>query len=481
MENIALQIWNNCLQIIKDNINFQSFKTWFIPIVPLKINNNILTIQVPSNFFYEYLEENYIDLISTALRREMGPDAKLEYSVVVVDKSKSRPAGQSGFTPGSYIIPGKNAPGRSTGAQITMPQAPASGICNPFIIPGLKKITVNSQLNPGNTIDNFVEGECNRLVRSAAVTIAGNPGKTAFNPLMIYGASGVGKTHLAQAIGNSVKELYPDKIVLYVSANKFQTQYTDSVRNNTRNDFMHFYQMLDVLILDDVQELESKSGTQDVFFHIFNQLHQSGKQLILTCDKPPAELKGLSSRLLSRFKWGLMADIQAPDFPTRVEILRKKSYAQGIDIPEEVIQYVANTVVSNVRELEGALISLVAQSTLARKDITLELAKYMLEKIVRKPKRDFSLDQIQKTVCDQFRLDPEVLAAKSRKKEILWARNMTMYLAKNLTQSSLQTIGTYFSRDHSTVLHSCKCVSDLLKTDRTFKTIFDEVERKLKY
>jgi len=489
MEASAREIWNKCLDFIKDNIHAQSYKTWFLPIIPLNVDKNILTIQVPSPFFYEYLEEQYLDILSAALKRQLGANAQLEYRIIV-DSGKKTPARPvAGRSQGTYTFPGNTPHQPYTNTQpaanpsVNYVQQQAEPVIrNPFIIPGIKKININPQLNPSYTIENFVEGECNRLGRSAAEALSEKLGATPFNPLLIYGDSGLGKTHLAQAIGNSIKSRYPDKLVLYVSANKFQTQYCDAVRSNNRNDFIHFYQMLDVLIIDDVQEFAGKQSTQDTFFHIFNQLQQSGKLIVLTCDKNPSELKGLSKRLLSRFRWGLAAEIISPDFETRLNILRRKAYNDGMDIPEDVLEYIAQTVISNVRELEGALISILAQSTLNRKEITLDLAKSLLEKIVRKPKYDLTLDYILKVVCGYFKMSPEVLNTKSRKREIVQARQLAMYFAKNLTNSSLAVIGMQIgNRDHSTVLHACKTVADLLQTDKQLKAIYDEIETKLKY
>ena len=486
MDLSANEIWNKCLEFIKDNVPALSYKTWFMPIIPLKVDKNLLTIQVPSPFFYEYIEEQYIDILSAVLKRTLGPDAKLEYRILVDSgkKTPSRPV--PGRVPGTYTFPGNaqqpySAPQQQPQQQsnYSPQQQPQLG---PYIIPGIKKININPQLNPNYTIDNFVEGDCNRLGRSAGEAIVARLSKTPYNPLLIHGDSGLGKTHLAQAIGNSIKNAYPDKLVLYVSANKFQTQYCDAVRSNNRNDFIHFYQMLDVLIIDDVQEFAGKQSTQDTFFHIFNQLQQNGKQIILTCDKDPSELKGLSKRLLSRFKWGLVAEITIPDFPTRLNILRKKAYNDGMEIPEEVLEYIAQMVISNVRELEGALISILAQSTLNHKEITLDLARNILEKIIRKPKYDLTLEYILKVVCGHFKMNPDVLNTKSRKREIVQARQLAMYFAKNLTNSSLSVIGMQIgNRDHSTVLHACKTVADLLQTDKQLKAIYDEIETKLKY
>jgi chromosomal replication initiator protein len=327
-----------------------------------------------------------------------------------------------------------------------------------------------------------VEGECNRLARSAGFAVSNNPGGTAFNPLLIYGDSGLGKTHLAQAIGIEIKDKFQDKTVLYVPANRFQTQFVEAIRNNTKNDFLHFYQMIDVLVIDDVHEFAGKEKTQDIFFHIFNHLHQSGKQLILTCDKPPVELQGLEQRLLSRFKWGLSADLQIPDFETRVAILKQKTYKDGIVLPDEVVEYIATHITDNVRELEGALISLLAQSTLNKKEITLNLAKEMIDKLIKNTKREVSIDYIQKVVCNYFDVPVDSLQSKTRKREIVQARQVAMYFSKNLTKSSLATIGSQIGgKDHATVLHACKTVNNLVETDKQFKNQIEEIEKKLKF
>ncbi len=468
-------VWDNCLKVIKDNLSPISFKTWFEPIVPLRLDNNVLTIQVPSPFFYEYLEEQYIDLLRKTIRKELGPNAKLEYNVVMetngIDNSK----------PTTVLLPTQNKTElRNKPVSVTSNQEDYK-IKNPFVIPGIKKLHVDPQLNPDYTFNNFVEGECNRLARSAGIAVANAPGKTAFNPLFIYGGSGLGKTHLGQAIGIEVKNRQPEKTVLYVNAAKFQTQFVEAIRNNNKNDFVHFYQMIDVLIIDDVHEFAGKERTQDIFFHIFNHLHQSGKQIILTSDKAPVDLIGLEQRLLSRFKWGLSADLQSPDFETRVAILNKKVYNNGIQIPEEVIDFIASTITNNIRELEGALISLLAQSTLNRKQITIELASEVIDKLVKNTKREVSVDYIQKVVCEYFGLPGDVLHTKTRKREIVQARQIAMYFSKSMTKSSLSTIGSLIGgKDHATVLHACKTVNNLIETDKRFKSQIEDIERKLK-
>jgi chromosomal replication initiator protein len=467
------QVWKNCLEVIKDNVSPQGYKTWFEPIKPINLADNVLTIQVPSQFFYEWLEEHYVTLLKKIIRKELGTEGRLEYSIIMENNLNN----SSPYTikvPTSNRKAVKNAP-------VTMPldlgEAP---IKNPFIIPGLRKMQVDSNLNPNYSFDNFIEGDCNRLARSAGFAVANKPGGTAFNPLLIYGGVGLGKTHLAHAIGIEIKNKFEDKTVLYVSSEKFTHQFIDAVRNNTVNDFSHFYQMIDVLIIDDVQFLSGKEKTQDVFFHIFNHLHQTGKQIIITSDKPPVEMQGMEPRLLSRFKWGLSADLQTPSLETRIAILRKKMYADGIELPEEVVEYLGYSITSNVRELEGALISLIAQSSLNKKAITLDLAKQMIDKFVKNTAREVSIDYIQKVVCDYFDLPIELLKSKTRKREIVQARQIAMYFAKKMTKSSLASIGAHCGgKDHATVLHACRTVNNLQETDKHFRKYLDDLEKKL--
>ena len=476
MNKSHIDVWNNCLQIIKNNISSIGYKTWFEPILPLKLENNVLTIQVPSHFFYEYLEEQYIGILRKTLRREIGSDAKLEYNVVM--ESTHYPNGRP------YIVkyPSRNET-KINNKPLQVPfEDTQPSIKNPFVIPGIQKIHFEPKLNPDYNFNNYVEGECNKLARSAGIAIGKNPGGTAFNPLMIYGDSGLGKTHLAQAIGILVKEQHPDKTALYVNANKFQTQFTESVIKNNKNDFLHFYQMIDVLILDDVHEFAGKERTQDSFFHIFNHLHQSGKQLILTSDKPPVELQGMEQRLLSRFKWGLQADLQKPDYETRLAILKKKAYNDGIELSDEIFDYLAINITNNIRELESALISLYAQSTLNKKEITLDLAKLMVEKLVSTPKRKITIDYIQKTVCDYYKIPCDLIQGKTRKREIVQARQVSMFFSKSLTKASLASIGSHIGgKDHATVLHACKTVNNLIDTDKHFRNQITELEKKFKF
>jgi chromosomal replication initiator protein len=477
MEKSFDKIWENCLKIIKDNIGVQAFKTWFEPIKPVKLEGNVLTIQVPSQFFYEWLEENYITLLKTTIKKELGSDGRLEYSIIMENSFDST-------HPYTIKVPTSNKKATknpSLSMPIDINKGSSSTIPNPFIIPGLQKINVQSQLVDSYSFDNFIEGDCNRLARSASFAVANNPGKTAFNPLLLYSTVGLGKTHLAHAIGIQVKNMFPDKTVLYISSEQFIQQFIDSVKNNSQNDFIHFYQMMDVLIMDDIQFLAGKEKTQDVFFHVFNHLHQNGKQIVITSDKAPVEMQGMEPRLLSRFKWGLSADLQAPDLETRIAILEKKLYSDGVEMPKDVIEYLAYSITTNIRELEGALISILAQSSLNKKAITLDLAKQMIDKFVKNTTREISIDYIQKVVCDYFNIPVDMINSKTRKREIVQARQLAMFFSKRMTKASLASIGLHCgNKDHATVLHACRTVNNLIDTDKQFKAYVDELEKKIK-
>jgi chromosomal replication initiator protein len=473
MNNDHVKVWNACVQIIKDNLPLQAFKTWFEPIVPVRLDNVALTIQVPSHFFYEWLEENYIDLLRKVIRKELGPDGRLEYSIVMENNATKS-------TPYTVKLPALNK--KSIKNQpVNMPLNIAENqIRNPFIIPGLKKVNVESNLNPAYAFENFVEGDCNRLARASGYAVANKPGGTAFNPLLIYGGVGLGKTHLAHSIGIAIKNQFPSKTVLYVGSEKFAHQFIDSIKNNTTADFIHFYQMIDVLIMDDVQFFAGKEKTQDVFFHIFNHLHQNGKQIILTSDKPPVEMQGMEQRLLSRFKWGLSADLTTPDLETRIAILEKKMYGNGIELPNEVVEYLAYSINTNVREMEGALTSLLAQASMNKKNISLDLARQMVDKFVKNTAREVSIEYIQKVVSDYFELPVEILKSKTRKREVVQARQISMYFSKRMTKSSLANIGAHCGgKDHATVLHACRTVTNLSETDKQFRGYLEDLEKKL--
>ncbi len=469
----ANSVWKNCLVFINDNIQPQAFKTWFEPIKPVKLSDNALSIQVPSKFFYEWLEEHYVKLLKVALTKELGETAKLVYIIRMENTYGNK-------EPFTERIPSSNR-GYMGSQEMDVPiKSKNPQLKNPFVIPGIRNIKIESQLNPNYNFDNFLEGDSNRLARSAGMAVANKPGGTSFNPLLVFGGVGLGKTHLAHAMGVEIKDKYPERTVLYISAEKFTQQYIESVKKNTRNDFIHFYQLIDVLIIDDVQFLSGKSGTQDVFFHIFNHLHQNGKQVILTSDKAPVDMQDIEQRLLSRFKWGLSAELQNPDYETRVSILKNKLYRDGVEMPDDIIDYVAKNIKTNIRELEGAVISLIAQSSFNKKEVTLELAQQVVEKFVKNTKREVSIEYIQKVVSDYFEMDVATLQSKTRKRHIVQARQLAMFFAKKLTKASLASIGSQIGkRDHATVLHACKTVDNLAETDKQFRKYIEDLRKKL--
>jgi chromosomal replication initiator protein len=461
--------WTDCLEVIKGSVGEENFNTWFKPIVPLRVEGDVLTIQVPSQFFYEWLEDNYVPVLKKALTTVLGPTGRLEYSVIVDSGNTKNPPVAVHYPNG---MGGKRPYSNNNGV---------GDEYSPFQFKALNPLTVNSRLNPTYTFENFVEGDCNRLARSAGVAVAKKPGTTSFNPLMLYGGVGVGKTHLVQAIGNEIRNNMPNKIVLYVDQNDFTTQFLNALQNHKLQDFQNFYLQVDLLILDDVQFLAGREKTQEIFFHIFNQLHQSGKQIIMTSDCPPRDMKGFQERLLSRFKWGLTADLQEPDFETKLAIIHRKMQADGIDIPTEVAEYLAYSVDTNLRDMEGVLNSLIFHATLLKKNIDLGLAKEVLKNIIKEIQSDVSVDFIQKTVSEYFKVDLESLKSKIKKREIVIPRQVAMYFCKRYTQLTLALIGENFGgRDHSTVIHALESVEDMMKTDANFKLSVDELGKKLK-
>ncbi len=457
-------VWGNCLNTIKRNVNVQSFKTWFEPIKPVALADSSLTIQVPNKFFYEWLEEHYVSLLKMTIKKELGDTGSLKYQILM---SKAKNGNKSS---------------KSEKEDNSVPGAIDTGnIKNPFVIPGIKKLKIDPQLNPNYTFDSFIEGDCNRLARSAGHAIAARPGGTAFNPLVIFGDVGLGKTHLAHAIGNEVQRTLSNKTVLFVSTEKFTNQIIQAIKNNAVTDFVNFYQLVDLLIVDDIQFLENKPKTQEIFFHIFNQLHQNGKQLVLTSDRPPKDLAGMEERLISRFKWGLSADLQAPDFETRMAILESKMTQEGVELPNDVTEFVCYNIKNNIRELEGVLVSLIAQASLNNRSIDMGLTKDVIRNFVSNINREITVDFIQNLVAEHFKVPVEKLAGKTRKRSIVIARQLSMYLAKNMTNQSLKAIGDNFGgRDHSTVIYSCKTVQDLLDTDLVFKDTVADLEKKIK-
>lgn len=455
-------LWNNCLSVIRDIIPEAAFNTWFTPIVPLKFANNVLTIEVPSQFFFEYLEEKYVDVLQQTLYRVIGEGASLNYRVLVEAENNSTVVLQG--MPNHAIIK------KNDYAKIS------EKIPSPFEKP--KIANFNSQINSKYTFNNFFEGESNRLARTAAEAVSINPAKTSFNPLFVHGNSGVGKTHLCHAVGSRILELYPDKKVLYITAHLFKVQYTDASRHNTVNDFINFYQSIDVLIIDDIQELSGLEKTQNTFFHIFNHLHQNNKQLILTSDCSPTEMQGVEERLLTRFRWGLSAKLEKPDKELRKKILKHKITTDGLSISDNVIDFIAENVTENVRDLEGIIVSLMAHSIINNKEVDINLARRVMEQNIKFEKKKITVQRIQDTVSDFFHVKKELIQSASRKREIVQARQVTMYFIKKYTELSLSQIGVQVgNRNHATVLHAFNTVKDLSEVDKGFRTDIEEIDR----
>ncbi|MBP5643287.1 MAG: chromosomal replication initiator protein DnaA [Bacteroidales bacterium] len=473
------EIWEDCLSMIRENVPAQAFSTWFEPIKPVDYRNGLLTIQVPSDFFYDYLETHYIKVLKATIRKVLGPEGKLEYSIMM-DNNENKPVVVK--QPSVDRTNTKNPPKQ---IQIDFENVEQK-ILNPFALPGIKKVDIASNLNENYCMENFVVGECNRVAYEAGLAVAKNPGRTSFNPMFVFSPTGMGKTHICQAIGLETKKYHPELTVLYVNAEQFLMQFQASCRNNNspnksnRDDFVHFYQMIDVLIIDDIQFLSGKAKTQDTLFHIFNHLQQTGKQLIFTCDKPPAEIKDMEQRLISRFKWGLSAEMSMPDVETRRNILKRKAYNEGVELPEDVVNYIAEHIKTNVREMEGFLISLIAQSSLNRKSITISLAKQMVERFVNNSNREITITYIINAVCEEMGTSQADFFTKSRKRNIVQARQLSMYFSKKYTKAPLTVIGEQCGgKDHATVIHALKTVANLLDTDKQFRAVADKIEQTL--
>jgi chromosomal replication initiator protein len=529
------QVWNACLAIIHDNVPKRSYKTWFEPLRPLALDREgdlvKLTIQLPSRFYYEWLEEHYTALLRKTITKVLGQGGRLFYDIVIErdDESVGAPGSsmQLPARPPAPAEPPRSRPGHSTGgeprasearpeggrpdgpfdgpasrpdprSQPTPPpaarSAPAGGqssggysptgrsapLTNPFAIPGVQKVKVDAQLSPTYVFERFIEGDCNRLARSASWAIAQQPGSTSFNPFLIYGGVGLGKTHLIQAIGNYVREHHRNQTVLYVSSERFTTQFVQAIQNNRASDFSLFYRQVDLLIVDDVQFFGGKEKTQEEFFHIFNALHQAGKQIILSADRPPRDIVGIEERLLSRFQWGLSADVQPPELETRIAILQRKAEDDGIRVDPEVVEFVAHNVKSNIRELEGSLIRLLAHATLHGREIDVRLAREVLRDLIKESRVSLGVEQIQQLVCEYFSIPEDLVRARTRKREVVQARQVAMYFSKLLTKHSLKTIGLKFGgRDHSTVIHGVQSVENQMETDPRFREIVEEIRHKL--
>lgn len=453
------QVWQDCLDRLQLTITEEEYVKWFKPIRPIGFDGSNLRLRVPNESFVVNIEKLFLSRLKPIIMELYGADTQLHYAV-------PREVRPQQIETTATAVP-----------QFARPIDTAK-IKNPFALPGLRRIVIDPQLNLNYTFDNHIEGECNRLARSAGMAVAVSPGNTAFNPLYIYGDSGLGKTHVAQAIGNEISMRHPELQVLYVAMSKFQSQFQAATIEKNIPNFIHFYQGVDVLILDDIQELSGKPGTQNAFFNIFNHLQMSGKQLVLISDKPPVELKDIEERLLTRFKWGLSAQIHIPDYQTKLKIIKAKATHLGAEIPTDVINYLANNISANIREIEGAISSLVANTSFMGKKITISLAKDILKGYISLYQKEITLDHIIDTICEQMGVDKERLLSSERTREVAMARQIAMYLAKQLTKIPLTAIGLAMGgRNHATVLHSCKTITNLMETDQSFRLQVEDLEK----
>ena len=468
MEEKASIYWDKCKNLLKGELTDSAFNMWFAGIVPLRFENGVLLLQLQSQFMAEYIEENYSKLLGHVLFRVCGPGTRLEYRIPIDSTSGIGITTLSQGVEKEKLLLGtplQNS-ARAIQQQASEPQLPQ----------------LDSRLNTTQTFESFVQGEVNHMVRTVALAVAREPGKTAFNPLFIYGGSGVGKTHLLNAIGNQVKALYPQKRVLYLSANDFKMQYmsASNLQNNKVADFLNFYQTIDVLLMDDIQFLKNLEKTQEVFFHIFNHLHQSGKQIVLASDKSPLDIKDVDDRLITRFKWGFSGELRRPDFSLRRDILKNKVHRDGVDISEDIIDFIAKHVRDNVRDLEGVLASLLAYSTLTDEQISLELAERVVSQIVDVKVSALTVDNIIDAVCEEYQVTLDQLVSAARLKEIAQARQVAMYLIKKMLDKPLQEIGNYFGgRTHPTVLHAISCVKDQMNVDPVFRRQVNRLESRI--
>ena len=435
--------WNECLNLIKKELEEQSYNTWFKPINPISYSNNILTLKVPNKFFYEWIEDHYLKILNNSVKRVLGNKTTIEYIIKNDQNDKEESSDKLNFK-----------------------------LYN-------ETNSLTSNLNSNYNFKNFISGKCNNIAINAGKSITEKPGSTGFNPLMIYGGVGQGKTHLLHAIGNKIKYSNNDNRLIYVSSEKFTSEFISSLKNNTLENFTNNYMNLDTLIVDDVQFLYGKEKTQEIFFHIFNHLNLNKKQIIISSDRSPKDLDGLEKRLVSRFKWGLTVELEKPDFETRKKILIEKITNNKIKLSEEIIDYISFEVDTNIRELEGIIISLIAHSTIEKSDINLELTKKVISRIVKDSNNEIDIDYIQNTVANYFKITKEKMKDKIRKKEIVIARQVAMYFSKDFTNHSLKSIGSHFGgRDHSTVIHAVQSVNDMIDTDNIFRNSIQDLKKK---
>ena len=459
-------LWTDCLQIIRANVTEQQFKTWFAPIVfeSYSETEHTLLVQVPSPYVYEYLEQYYVGLLSKVLARVFETNVVLRYRIVT---DKANKISQEVESDGPLAVEAPQATTRANMAPTTLDAAVPQGL--------------NPQLDPKKTFQTFVEGDSNKLPRTVGLSIAEHPGKSTFNPFFVFGPSGCGKTHLINAIGVRCKELYPQRRVLYVSARLFQVQFTDAVRRNTTNDFINFYQSIDVLIVDDIQEWANSPKTLDTFFHIFDHLFRIGKQIILASDRPPVDLQGVKDRLLTRFACGLIAELEKPNVQLCIDILTMKCRRDGLKIPADVIQFIAETANGSVRDLEGVVNSLMAYSIVYNTSMDMRLAERIIKRAVKVDNHPLTIDDILEKVCKHYNVPQQHVFSKSRKRDYVQVRQVSMYLAQKYTKMPASRIGQLIgNRDHSTVIHSCNTIEQRLKVDKAFSAELSSIENSFK-
>lgn len=448
-------VWEKCCSLIKEQIPGPSFRTWFNPIEPIKIENGNIYLMIPNQFFIEWLDGRYSELIKSSLFSASNQELNVSY--IVKDQTSQQIPLEENISQSVYSIPKTTTQGYDV---------------------DLSKF--DTFLNSRYTFDNFIEGNGNKFAKAAALAVSEKPGKTSFNPLVIYGGAGLGKTHLIQAIGNYVRQHHPTKKIAYVTSENFTNDFVIAIRNDKVQEFSRLYRNFDILMVDDIQFFADKGKTQEEFFHTFNTLHQMGKQIVLTSDRPPKELKHVEERLISRFQWGLVTDIQPPDLETRIAILQKRSEEDGVYLPPDVCEFVAMNITTNIRELEGSLIKLLAYASISNTELTLDLAKSVLKDTIAIKKKNLSIDMVQKTVASYYNIPEDMLRAKTRKKEVVEARQICMYLIKEILGSSLKTIGLHFGgRDHSTVIYACKLVDEWMTANPKIKDDIEIIKRKI--
>ncbi len=466
MQKSHKALWDDCLRKIRQNVTEQIYKTWFEPIVFESYDEQQKTVlvQVPSQYVYEYLEQYYVRLLAWALNTSFNDNVKLAYRLVV-DSENGKMVQVEGDRPSS----------------IDSPEPATRANQSPTVLDAAMPQQLNPQLDPKKTFENFIEGDSNKLPRTVGITIAEHPGKSTFNPFFVFGPSGCGKTHLINAIGVECKRLFPKRRVLYVSARLFQVQFTDASRQNTVNDFISFYQTIDVLIIDDVQEWATAERTVATFFHIFDHLFRLGKQIILASDRPPVDLNWLKDRMLTRFSCGLIAELEKPNKQLCIDILNAKCRRDGLKIPADVIQYIAHTANGSVRDLEGVVNSLMAYSIVYNSAIDMHLAERIIKRAVKIDNHPLTIDDILETVCNHYGVTQQNVFSKSRKRQLVQVRQISMYLAQKYTKMPASRIGQLIGgRDHSTVLHSCTAVEQRMKVDSSFKDELNSIENSFK-